>query len=180
MGGTFDPPHNGHIFISKYAILRLNLKEVWWVVTFSNPFKKQSSSYKKRILFTKRFLRSTNIKLLEINNNDNKYAIDTIVYLKKKFKQKKFIWLMGTDNLKNLHLWKDWKNFFYNIPIAIFDRPSYSFNITKSKALLFFRKARIKNNFVKKSDLLLPPKWVFVSGMKKNQSSSDLRKVHEN
>ena len=57
---------------------------------------------------------------------------------------------MGTDNLKNLHLWKDWKNFFYNIPIAIFDRPSYSFNITKSKALFFFRKARIKNNFCKK------------------------------
>ena len=88
MGGTFDPPHNGHVFISKYAILRLNLKEVWWIVTFSNPFKKQSSSYKKRILFTKRFLRSTNIKLLEINKNDNKYAIDTIIYLKKNLNKK--------------------------------------------------------------------------------------------
>ena len=75
---------------------------------------------------------------------------------------------MGTDNLFDLHLWKDWRKFFYNIPIAIFDRPSYSFNITKSKALLFFRKARIKNNFVKKSDLLFTTKvGFFVSGMKK-------------
>ena len=56
---------------------------------------------------------------------------------------------MGTDNLDNFHLWKDWKNFFYNIPIAIFDSPSYSFNITKSKAFVIFRKKRIKNNFVK-------------------------------
>ena len=44
---------------------------------------------------------------------------------------------MGIDNLDNFHLWKDWKEIFCNIPIAIFDRPSYSLNITKSRAFLF-------------------------------------------
>ena len=87
---------------------------------------------------------------------------------------------MGVDNMKYFHLWKDWKKIFYNIPIAIFDRPSYHLNITKSKALSFFRKARIKNNFFIKATNLIPPKWIFVSGMKNNQSSSYLRKIHEN
>ena len=40
LGGTFDPPHNGHIFISKFAKVKLDLGEIWWVVTPSNPLKK--------------------------------------------------------------------------------------------------------------------------------------------
>ena len=51
---------------------------------------------------------------------------------------------MGTDNLENLHEWKEWKKIFYNIPIAIFDRPSYSFNITKSKSLFFSGRQELK------------------------------------
>ena len=180
LGGSFDPPHDGHIFISKYAMLRLNLKEVWWIVTYNNPLKKGSNSYEKRLNLTKKFLCHRKIRLLEIKQSENSYTINTIVYLKKKYKKNKFIWLMGTDNLKNLHHWKDWKKIFYNIPIAIFDRPSYHLNVTKSKALSFFRKARIKNSFFIKSRNLLPPKWIFVSGMKNNQSSSYLRKIHEN
>ena len=83
---------------------------------------------------------------------------------------------MGTDNLQNLHEWKEWKKIFYNIPIAIFDRPSYSFSITKSKALFFFRKARIKNILLAKSQSILPPSWTFISGLKNHLSSSFFRK----
>ena len=49
LGGTFDPPHEGHKFISKYALLRLNLQEVWWIVTSRNPLKEKSSNYLKRL-----------------------------------------------------------------------------------------------------------------------------------
>ena len=45
LGGTFDPPHDGHKFISKYALLKLNLHEVWWIVTYKNPLKHNSSEY---------------------------------------------------------------------------------------------------------------------------------------
>ena len=180
LGGSFDPPHNGHKFISQYAMMRLNLQEVWWIVTYKNPLKKKSKSYNHRFKQVKNFVKFRRIKILKIREDKNIYAIDTILYIQNKFKNKKFIWLMGTDNLKNLHEWKEWKKIFYNIPIAIFDRPSYHLNITKSKALSFFRKARIKNNFFIKATNLIPPKWIFVSGMKNNQSSSYLRKIHEN
>ncbi len=174
LGGTFDPPHEGHTFVSESAIKRLQLQEVWWIVTARNPLKEKSSDYETRLKLVKSFKKSRKIKLVEIKNNKNLYTIDTINYLKDNFKKKQFIWLMGSDNLESMHLWKEWKKIFYNIPIAIFDRPFYSLNITKSRALFFFRKFRIKNNFLKKNKLT-PPQWTFVTGLKNNQSSSKIR-----
>ena len=176
LGGSFDPPHNGHRFISQYAMMRLNLQEVWWIVTYKNPLKKKSNSYNYRFQQVKNFIKFRGVKILKIREDKNIYAIDTILYIKNKFKNKKFIWLMGTDNLQNFHEWKDWKKIFYNIPIAIFDRPSYSFNITKCKALFFFRKARIKNILLAKSRSTLPPSWTFITGLKNHLSSSFIRK----
>ena len=176
LGGSFDPPHNGHKFISQYAMMRLNLQEVWWIVTYKNPLKKKSNSYNYRFQQVKKFIKFRRIKILKIREDKNIYAIDTILYIKNKFKNKKFIWLMGTDNLQNLHEWKEWKKIFYNIPIAIFDRPPYSFIITKSKALLFFRKFRITKNFSKSFKFSKLPSWGFINGLKNNQSSSYIRK----
>ncbi len=176
LGGTFDPPHDGHIFISKYALQRLNLIEVWWIVTKKNPLKFKSSNYKRRLELVKEFLDCRKIKVIEIEEQKNLYTIDTIYYLKEKFKTKKFIWLMGADNVEKLHLWKKWKDIFYNIPIAIFDRPSYSLNITKSKALYFFRKARIKNIFSENRKNFSLPMWSHISGLKNHKSSSQIRK----
>ena len=175
LGGTFDPPHEGHKFISKYALIRLDLQEVWWVVTSKNPYKKKSSNYLKRLEQVKKFLNFRRVKLVKIKEEKNLFAIETILYLKEKFRDKNFIWLMGTDNLEKLHKWKEWKKIFYNIPIAIFYRPSYSLNITKSKALFFFRKARIKNILSKKPKQITPPLWTFVQGLKNKCSSTYLR-----
>ena len=156
-------------------MLKLNLNEVWWIVS-KNPFKPKSKPLQVRKKLVKNFLNSRKIKYIGIDKIYSFYAIDSIKYLKKKFKNCEFIWLMGTDNLYDLHLWKDWRDVFYNIPIAIFDRPSYSFIITKSKALLFFRKFRIKKNFSKSLKLSTLPSWAFISGLKNNQSSSYIRK----
>ncbi len=176
LGGTFDPPHEGHKFLSKYALIRLNLQEVWWIVTSGNPLKKKSSDYEKRLSDVREFLNSRRIRLVEVERDKNLYAIDTILYLKNKFKDKNFVWLMGSDNIEKLHMWKEWKKVFYNISIAIFDRPSYSHNITKSKALFFFRKARIKNFLSKDTLFISPPKWTFITGLKNHLSSSYIRK----
>ena len=130
LGGTFDPPHEGHLFISKFAKIKLDVGEVWWIVTTTNPLKKNKVDYKKRLKKVKRFLMNHHIKVLEIQDlSKNTYTVDLLEYLFKKFPHKKFVWLMGADNLFSFHLWRDWKKIFYNIPIAIFDRPPYSLSI---------------------------------------------------
>ena len=177
LGGSFDPPHDGHLFISKFAKIKLDINEVWWIVTTNNPLKKNRINYKKRLKKVKSFLTNQNIKVLEIEDlSKNIYTVDLLEYLFKKFPHKKFIWLMGADSLVNFHLWRDWKKIFYNIPIAIFDRPSYSLFISKSKAILYFKEDRINSKLSKNLKYMKTPKWSFITGLTHLQSSSKIRK----
>ena len=176
LGGTFDPPHEGHLFISKFAKIKLDVGEVWWVVTTTNPLKKNKVDYKKRLKKVKRFLMNHHIKVLEIQDlSKNTYTIDLLEYLFKKFPHKKFIWLMGADNLFSFHLWRDWKKIFYNIPIAIFDRPPYSLSISKAKAILYFKEDRINSKLSRNLKFMKPPKWLFLTGLTNLQSSTKIR-----
>jgi len=176
LGGTFDPPHEGHLFISKFAKMKLDISEVWWIVSTTNPLKKNIVDYRKRLQKVKNYLANHHIKVLEIQDlSKNIYTVDLLEYLFKKFPQKKFIWLMGADALVNFHLWKDWKKIFYNIPIAIFDRPSYSLNISKTKTILHFKEDRINSKLSKDLKFMKPPKWLFVTGLTNPQSSTKIR-----
>ena len=176
LGGTFDPPHEGHLFISKFAKIKLDVGEVWWIVTTNNPLKKNKVDYKKRLKKVKRFLMNHHIKVLEIQDlSKNTYTVDLLEYLFKKFPHKKFIWLMGADNLFSFHLWRDWKKIFYNIPIAIFDRPPYSLSISKAKAILYFKEDRINSKLSRNLKFMKPPKWLFLTGLTNLQSSTKIR-----
>ena len=176
LGGTFDPPHEGHLFISKFAKIKLDVGEVWWIVTTTNPLKKNKVDYKKRLKKVKRFLMNHHIKVLEIQDlSKNTYTVDLLEYLFKKFPHKKFIWLMGADNLFSFHLWRDWKKIFYNIPIAIFDRPPYSLSISKAKAILYFKEDRINSKLSRKLKFMKPPKWLFLTGLTNLQTSTKIR-----
>ena len=176
LGGTFDPPHEGHLFISKFAKIKLDVGEVWWIVTTTNPLKKNKVDYKKRLKKVKRFLMNHHIKVLEIQDlSKNTYTVDLLEYLFKKFPHKKFIWLMGADNLFSFHLRRDWKKIFYNIPIAIFDRPPYSLSISKAKAILYFKEDRINSKLSRNLKFMKPPKWLFLTGLTNLQSSTKIR-----
>ncbi len=176
LGGTFDPPHEGHLFITKFAKIKLDITEVWWIVTSTNPLKKNKIDYKKRLKEVKKFLKNQQIKVLEVEDlSKNIYTVDLLEYLFKKFPQKKFIWLMGADSLINFHLWRDWKKIFYNIPIAIFDRPSYSLNISKAKATIYFKEDRISSKLSKSLKIMKAPKWSFITGLTNIQSSTKIR-----
>ena len=82
LGGSFDPPHNGHKFISQYAMMRLNLQEVWWIVTYKNPLKKKSTNYNYRFKQVKKFIK---LKVPKVKTASKAIGIAEIKeYLKKK------------------------------------------------------------------------------------------------
>ena len=112
LGGTFDPPHYGHVEISKTAIKKLGLKKVFWTITNQNPFKsKPNFNLKKRIKLCKKILR--NQKKIKIKNlNKKQYSLNTYNLLscwKNKNKKIKIFFLMGADNIINFHKWYKWK-----------------------------------------------------------------------
>ena len=163
LGGSFDPPHKGHLAISINAKRKFKLKSIIWAITKKNPFKKKSNlSLKKRIKLSKKitkFKKFIKIKYFEDKINSNK-TINLINYIKRKNNYKIFL-IIGADNLDKFHKWYKWKLISQKCNILVFDRLGY-----KSKALksIAFRQLKQKN-------------LKFVNFKKVNISSSKLRKI---
>ena len=128
MGGSFYPPHSGHIQISEEAIRKLNLNEVWWVIAQKHPEKSfiNEKNFTQRVDEAKKILKNPKIKI--INNLDycsDKHTFNNLKKILKNSEEKSFVYLIGADNLLNFHTWYKWEKIFQLIPIAVFDRPKY-------------------------------------------------------
>ena len=136
LGGSFDPPHRGHLFISNEAKKVLHLDEIWWLVTPQNPLKiSKPATYEERLQNCKQITKNFPIKILEVEKKiKSQYSYQTIKFLIQYYKNIKFFWLMGADNLVNFHEWEKWQSIFHIISIVIFRRHGYNTNALKSVA----------------------------------------------
>lgn len=153
IGGSFNPPHQGHIYISDLSLKKLKLDQVWWVLTKKNPFKDENIyfSYEKRVNLCKNILKnSKNIYLKEF---DDIYTEKLLKRLNKRYKNIEFVWIMGSDNINNFHKWKNFKDIIANNKIAIFSRETYLQNIRRLKIWNFFKINKPKLFFVKNKDI---------------------------
>jgi Nicotinic acid mononucleotide adenylyltransferase len=114
LGGSFDPPHRGHLFISLEAKKVLKLSEIWWLVTPKNPLKiNNPASYLERINNCNKFVKNHPIKIKQYEKKiDSSYSYLTIKYLNNKYRYIKFFWLMGADNLIHFHKWQKMEKYF--------------------------------------------------------------------
>ena len=163
LGGTFDPPHIGHLYISKVALKKLKLKKLIWVITKKNPLKqKPYLSSKTRIRLSKYITKKE--KKIFVRYLDNKIksenSFDLLNYLNKKNKKNKLFFLMGSDNLVQFHKWKNWKKISKLAKIVIFARTKYSI-----KALNSIAAKKLNKN-----------EWIYINSKKMNISSSLIRK----
>ena len=134
-GGSFDPPHNGHLKISKLVIKELLLDQVYWCVTKKNPFKKKSFfSLSERIKKSK--ILTSKVKKIKIKYFEDKTksvnTVDLLKYLKKKNKTYTFFLIIGSDNLIKFHKWKNWKLLPKLTEIVVFSRKDYDKKAKKS------------------------------------------------
>lgn len=113
LGGSFNPPHEGHIHISRIALASLNLHAVWWIVTPHNPLKKQSTllPYEQRFqLCAEMASRHPKIVVTDIERTlQTNITLHTVQRLKKAYPHTQFVWITGMDNALNLHKWNDWR-----------------------------------------------------------------------
>jgi len=164
LGGTFDPPHKGHLYISKIVLKKLKLNKLMWIVTKKNPLKqKPYLSIKTRINLSKEITKKE--KKIFVKYFDDKIksnnTFNILNLIKKKNKKAKLFFLIGADNLVKFHKWNNWKKIPKLAKIVVFPRQNFSF---KSLNSIAYKK-------LKKKDFL------YVNSKKINISSSLIRKI---
>jgi nicotinate-nucleotide adenylyltransferase len=129
LGGSFNPAHSGHRAISLAAIAALGLDEVWWLVSPGNPLKEKSGNmapFAARFASARRMARHAPIRASAIELKlGTRYTVDTVRALTRLYPNKRFIWLMGADNLAQFDQWRDWRRIAREVPIAVVARPGY-------------------------------------------------------
>tara|TARA_E500000331_G_scaffold352269_1_gene400484 strand:+ start:1039 stop:1578 length:540 start_codon:yes stop_codon:yes gene_type:complete len=163
LGGTFDPPHEGHLAISKIVIKKLGLNKLIWVVTKKNPFKKIPYLDKnKRIELSKKLTK--NHKKIYIQYLDEKVRSTStfrlLKYMKKKNKNCKLYFLIGSDNLIKFNKWYNWEKITGLAKMVVFPRKNYP----KKLPSFILRKKQNKKY------------WIFIKAKQINISSSLIRK----
>ena len=181
LGGSFDPPHKGHLYISLEAKKILKLEEVWWLVTPQNPLKIiRPANYKERLKNCKLISKNQPIKIKEIEKKINsKYSYQTIKYLNNHYKNINFIWLMGADNLINFHKWQNANKIFNEIPIVVFRRYGYNEKALKSYTSTYYKNFKINTKKIHIENFYKLPAWTIVQNKEIKVSSSEIRKKRE-
>ena len=181
LGGSFDPPHKGHLYISLEAKKLLKLNEIWWLLTPQNPLKiSKPATYPERINNCRKITKGQPIKITEIEKKINSiYSYQSINYIQNHYKNIKFFWLMGADNLINFHQWQNWKIIFQDISIVVFKRHGYNDKALNSKTAKTFSQFKKNANPIDQMYFSQLPSWTWINNREIKISSTQIRKQRD-
>lgn len=146
LGGSFNPAHFGHRRITLFTIAALGLDEVWWMVSPGNPLKpkKGMAPLSARVHSAQAMSKRAPIRVTAIERElGTRYTVNTLRAIKRRYPRRRFVWLMGSDNLAQFHRWKDWRQIAREMPIAVIARPGYEDDAVASPAMAWLRDYRL-------------------------------------
>ncbi len=178
LGGSFDPPHAGHVHISREALRRFGLDQVWWLVTPGNPLKdKGPVSLERRMAASRVLAQHPRIHVSDFEAQaGTRYTARTLQRLQKARPDVRFVWLMGADNLVQFDRWQDWQDIMHRVPLGIMARPGERISARMSRAARIYANARLKKNHSRELAQIEAPAWCFVNIPMNDLSSTTLRK----
>ena len=177
-GGSFNPPHEAHRAISRFALARLQLDRVWWLVTPGNPLKDTNAlrDLAQRMEAARKLANDPRIDVSCLESViGTRYTVDTVTYLRRRCGDLRMVWVMGADNLAQFHRWESWRSIARQIPLAVIDRPPQGFRALAAPAAKALERYRIAEGQAATLADRRAPAWVFLTGMKSPLSSTGLR-----
>jgi nicotinate-nucleotide adenylyltransferase len=173
LGGSFNPAHEGHRYVSEVALKRLGLDYVWWLVTPRNPLKGPAGlPLGERVSIAKDLARHPRIIVMDIERAlGTLYSVDTLKALQHRFPLVRFFWLMGSDNLEIFRRWRKWEEIVQRVPVAIIQRPGSTLATLHAKPIQRFVRRRKQQC---DSDMT-PPAIVILDGRRNARSSTAIR-----
>ena len=177
-GGSFNPPHPGHLLVAGIALRRLRLDQLWWMVTPGNPLKQHHDleALDRRVQLSRDMVTNPKIKITAFEASYGlTYTAETLAFLKKHNPGVNFVWVMGADNLANFHRWQNWQRIASTFPIAVIDRPGSTLAYLSAPMAKKFSRARVDEGDADQLAMAKPPAWTFIHGPRSNLSSTAIR-----
>lgn len=176
-GGSFDPPHAGHRQVAEAALKTLALDYVWWLVAPQNPLKtRKAGAMADRLAATQALAAHPKFIVSDEESRlGTRYAVDTVRALQARHHGVHFVWLIGADNLAELHRWKDWQALMHAVPLAVYPRPGATLKAMAGPAAQHFAAARWPAAEAKNLAVHPAPAWVLLDGVQSPLASTDLR-----
>ena len=177
LGGSFDPPHAGHVHISREALRRFGLAQVWWLVSPGNPLKAHGPApLDERMAAARTLVDHPRIAITDIEARlGTRHTAATLAALTAIAPGRRFVWLMGADNLAQFHRWQDWRDIMERVPVGVLARPGQRISARLSPAARVYAGARIKGRACHLLGRAEAPAWCFVNVPMTDISSSALR-----
>ena len=178
LGGSFNPPHEGHALITRLALRRLALDRVWWLVTPGNPLKSPSglAAVKARMEAARGLDVGPRVVISDIEAQiDSRYTYETLAWIRRRAPGVRFVWIMGADNLSQFHLWRHWRLIADLMPIVVVDRPGSTLKAVSSVAGAALGRFRIPERDAARFATMPPPALIFLHGPRSGLSSTALR-----
>lgn len=126
LGGSFNPPHRGHVHISQIAMKMMQLDAIWWLVTPQNPHKAASMimPYEKRLSLSLSLVTHPRILVTDLENQlGSSYTYETVQSLRAHFPRTDFVFITGMDNALSFHKWNNWKDILDTMTTCHIARP---------------------------------------------------------
>ncbi|TNJ44788.1 nicotinate-nucleotide adenylyltransferase [Phaeobacter sp. B1627] len=177
LGGSFDPPHQGHVQISRAALKRFGLDQLWWLVTPGNPLKENPpASMARRLEAAARIMDHPRVRISDIEAQlGTRYTAQTLRHLRHAYPHVRFVWLMGADNLAHFHHWKDWRDILNTVPVGVLARPGERISARLSPAARAYGGYRISAGESQRLARAPAPAWCFLNVPMVNASSTEIR-----
>ncbi len=176
-GGSFDPPHAGHLHVSREALTRFGLDRVWWLVSPGNPLKANGPAPLDRRMAAARALAiHPRIVVTDIEARiGTRYTAETIERLIALYPGVRFVWLMGADNLTQFHRWQRWEWILNTVPVGVLARPGQRISARTAKAAVIYRGAKLPSNRARLLARSEAPAWCFLNVPMVDASSTAIR-----
>lgn len=178
LGGSFNPAHAGHLHISQEAKRRLDLNQVWWMVSPQNPLKPRVGMDS----LAARLEQAEALNLpnwIEVTALEQAFGVNrtwkTLQILQARFPKVEFVWLMGGDNLATIPKWSRWSKIFQTVHVAVFDRWPYSYTALSGQAACRFTRRRVRSSRASALWHKEHPSWVHVRQKRHRASSTEIR-----
>jgi nicotinate-nucleotide adenylyltransferase len=176
LGGSFNPPHPGHVYASELALRKLRLDFIWWLVSPQNPLKpaRGMARFDTRFRAAKQFARDRRIIISDLEAQfGTQFTADTLRLLRRRFPRVDFVWIMGSDNLIQLPRWRRWQSIFAAMPVAVIARPGTA---TAARVCLAARRFAfalrpLSIQFAGSK----PPAWTILDGRRDPSSATAIR-----